>query len=107
MKQQKGNAAGIPSLSDYIEKLDPRAIHSVKHIEEKFGIDGSLNLTEWYEKNADDGDLNREEIGEAGFVQLYGNMLNTVIAYEKEHARRIAKKRELMRNNEYNLEQEE
>jgi hypothetical protein len=34
-------------------------------------------------------------------------MLNTVIAYEKEHARRIAKKRELMRNNEYNLEQEE
>ena len=27
-------------------------------------------------------------------------MLNTVIAYEKEYARRIAKKRELMRNNE-------
>jgi hypothetical protein len=44
--------------------------------------------------------MNREEIGEADFVQHYRTMLNTIIAYEKEHARRIAKKRELMKNNE-------
>jgi hypothetical protein len=36
-KKEKINA--VPNLSDYIEKLDQRAIHSVKQIEDKFGLD--------------------------------------------------------------------
>jgi len=37
---------------------------------------------------------------QAEFVKHYAEMLNTVIAYEKEHARRIAIKRKLMGKNE-------
>jgi len=49
LSQQKDPHAPIPSVSEYIDKLDPRVIYSVKKIDEKFGNNEKLELDKWFE----------------------------------------------------------